>query len=75
MKVTIDRIVLTNVSLREQDADEFRGAVTAELSRLIEQQGVPSAASTGSLHVPLRNGNDLAADVAASLYTALGAKG
>ena len=75
MKVTIDRVVLTNVSVRAQDAEAFRGAVTTELSRLIEKHGLPALSSASSVNVPLRSGNDLAADVAASLYTALGARG
>jgi hypothetical protein len=75
VKVTIDRVVLTNVSLREQDAEAFRGAVTTELARLVEANGLPSATSAGSVQVPLRDGNDLAADVAAALYGALGEGG
>jgi prophage antirepressor-like protein len=75
VKVTIDRVVLTNVSVREQDAEAFRGAVTTELSRLIEKHGLPALASASSVNVPLRSGNDLAADVAASLYTALRGRG
>jgi hypothetical protein len=75
VKVTIDRVVLTNISLREQDAEAFRGAVTTELARLVETNGLPAAASAGSVQVPLRDGNDLAADVAAALYGALGEGG
>ncbi|HEY0140995.1 MAG TPA: hypothetical protein VGF48_08865 [Thermoanaerobaculia bacterium] len=75
MKLTIDRVVLTNVSLREEDAEAFRGAVTTELARLVESNGVPSINSVASLNVPLRDGNDLAADVAAALYGALGEGG
>jgi hypothetical protein len=75
VKLTIDRVVLTNVSLREEDAEAFRGAVTTELARLVESNGVPSINSVASLNVPLRDGNDLAADVAAALYGALGEGG
>lgn len=75
MKLTIDRVVLTNVSVREEDAEAFRGAVTTELARLVEMNGLPSITSVASLNVPLRDGNDLAADVAAALYGALGEGG
>jgi hypothetical protein len=75
MKVVIDRVVLTNVSVREEEAEAFRGAVTTELARLVEINGLPSVSSVASLNVPLRDGNDLAADVAAALYGALGEGG
>lgn len=75
MKISIDRVVLTNVSVNEEDAERFRGAVTTELARLVETHGLPSVTSVASLNVPLRDGNDLAADVAAALYGALGEGG
>lgn len=75
MKITIDRVVLTNVSVREDEAERFRGAVTTELARLIESHGMPSISSAAAVTIPLRDGNDLAADVAAALYGALGEGG
>lgn len=75
MKVTIDRVVLTNVSLREDEAEAFRGAVTEELARLVEVYGLPGTSSASSRDVPLADGQNLAGSVAASLYTALGKGG
>lgn len=75
MKVTIDRVVLTNVSLRADEAEAFRGAVTAELARLVEARGLPGAAEVSSRDVPLADGATLAGSVASSLYAALGKGG
>jgi hypothetical protein len=71
VKVTIDRVVLTNVSLRADEAEAFRGAVTAELARLVETRGLPGAETASSREVPLANGQSLAGSVASSLYAAL----
>jgi hypothetical protein len=71
VKVTIDRVVLTNVSLRADEAEAFRGAVTAELMRLVEARGLPGASSAESRDAPLAKGETLADSVASSLYSAL----
>jgi len=75
VKITIDRVVLTNVSLRADEAEAFRGAVTAELARLVEARGLPGAAADSSREVPLANGQSLAGSVASSLYSALREEG
>jgi hypothetical protein len=74
--ITIDRIVMINASLRPEEADAFRGAVSAELARLLEDR-VPfaSTATVGSIAVPLPPGRDLAMNVAAAIHDALGKAG
>ncbi|HYC93809.1 MAG TPA: hypothetical protein VEO54_31690 [Thermoanaerobaculia bacterium] len=74
--ITIDRVVLTNVELSSRDAESFRGAVTAELERLVAERGLPS--SSGALDTvtaPLPKSGALAANVAAAIYDALGKAG
>jgi hypothetical protein len=74
--ITIDRVVMSNAALRPQDADAFRGAVSAELARLVDAGGTPSdARSADSIAVPLTGSGDLAGDVAAAIYGALGKAG
>lgn len=70
--ISIDRLVLTNVSLSPRDADAFRGELAAELERLVAERGLPEAAGADALVVPLQKAGALATNVASAIYDALG---
>jgi hypothetical protein len=69
--LTIDRVVLTNVTLSPQEVDAFRGDLATELERLVAERGLPGAASAGALSVPLAKSGALATNVATAIYDAL----
>jgi hypothetical protein len=70
--IVIDRVVLTNVSLAPRDAEAFRGAVAAELERLVVERGLPEGAGAAALVIPLAKSGPLATNVASAIYDALG---
>lgn len=73
MKLRIDRVVMTDAPSPPRDAETFRGEVSAALLRLVEERGLPSPHSTGSLAIDSSPGSE-PADVAAAIYDALGGK-
>ncbi|HEX7151244.1 MAG TPA: hypothetical protein VF618_07130 [Thermoanaerobaculia bacterium] len=69
MSVRIERVVLTNVAMEAREAEAFRGSVERELTRLVEERGVP-ASKAGDRQLDLHAGAT-AVDIANAIYDSL----